>query len=165
MSEDVHPDERPEHSTTEREVRTLFRTLLDSWNRRDAAAMASLFAEDGVSIGFDGSQMRGQTEISAILSRIFADHPTPEYVSIVRSVRGLGPDAALLTSVAGMTPRGATDIDPALNAIQSLVAVRVDGRLRVALFQNTPAAFHGNAEKSVQLTAELRSALRSRSTP
>jgi hypothetical protein len=46
-----------------------------------------------------------------------------------------------------------------VNAIQTLVAARRDGRWRVELFQNTPAAFHGRPEASEALTAELRGAL------
>ena len=53
------------------------------------------------------------------LTQIFADHPTATYVAIVREVRLLGPGVGLLRSVAGMVPRGKSDINPAVNAIQS----------------------------------------------
>jgi len=49
---------------------------------------------------------------------------------------------------------------PAVNAIQTLVAVCNDGEWRVALFQNTPAAFHGRPELAEALSAELREELR-----
>jgi hypothetical protein len=52
------------------------------------------------------------------------------------------------------------DINPAVNAVQSLLAVKQDGRWRIALLQNTPAAFHGRPDLSDQLTAELRAELR-----
>ena len=51
------------------------------------------------------------------------------------------------------------EINPAVNAIQSLVAVTRDGRWRIALFQNTPAQFHGRPELAQQLTEELRQLL------
>ena len=47
--------------------------------------------------------------------------PLVLYVGIVRQVRPLGRDAALLRAVSGVVPAGADDLDPALNAIQSLV--------------------------------------------
>jgi hypothetical protein len=48
----------------------------------------------------------------------------------------------------------------AVNAVQTLVAVRRDGAWQVAVYQNTPAAFHGRPELSQSLTEELRAELR-----
>jgi hypothetical protein len=58
-----------------------------------------------------------------------------------------------------MVPPGQTDINPAVNTIQTLVAVKRDGTWRIALFQNTPAQFHGRPELVQQLTEELRQLL------
>jgi uncharacterized protein (TIGR02246 family) len=145
-------------------VRLLYQTLLEAWNDKDAHEMAELFSENGNVVGFDGSQMDGRKQIESVLGQIFADHPTPVYVAGVRGVRFLAPGVALLRAVAGMVPRGHSDINPALNAVQSLIATKEQGRWRIALFQNTPAAFHGRAELSEQLTAELRQALRASSS-
>src|SRR6266576_1047470 len=135
-------------------VRLLYQTLLEAWNDKDAHEMAELFSENGNVIGFDGSQMDGRKQIESVLGQIFADHPTPVSVAAVRGVR----------AVAGMVPRGHSDINPALNAVQSLIATKEQDRWRIALFQNTPAALHGRAELSEQLTAELRQALRASSS-
>lgn len=143
----------------ETEVRTLYKQLLDSWNQRNATDFAALFEEDGNQIGFDGSQVNGRAEIESHLSGIFADHMTATYVGKVREIRFLTPEVAILRAVVGMVPRGQTDINPATNAIQSLVAVKRDGRWRIALFQNTPAQFHGRPEQVEQLTEELRQLL------
>jgi uncharacterized protein (TIGR02246 family) len=145
-------------------VRLLYQTLLEAWNDKDAHEMAELFSENGNVIGFDGSQMDGPKQIESVLGEIFADHPTPVYVAAVREVRFLAPGVALLRAVAGMVPRGHSDINPALNAVQSLIATKEQDRWRIALFQNTPAALHGRAELSEQLTAELRQALRASSS-
>jgi uncharacterized protein (TIGR02246 family) len=145
-------------------VRLLYQTLLEAWNDKDAHEMAELFSENGNVIGFDGSQMDGRKQIEFVLGQIFADHPTPVYVAAVREVRFLAPGVALLRAVAGMVPRGHSDINPALNAVQSLIATKEQDRWRIALFQNTPAALHGRAELSEQLTAELRQALRASSS-
>ncbi len=153
-SQTFHQQNMP--SPDEIEIRELYRQLLDSWNKRNAGAFAALFALDGYVIGFDGSQMSGQAEIAATLGQIFADHLTAPYVNKVREVRLLSPDVAVLRAVVGMVPPGQSDINPAVNAIQTLVAVRRDGIWSIALFQNTPAQFHGRPELVQQLTEELR---------
>ncbi len=143
-------------------VRALYDSLLGAWNRRDAAGMARLYTASGTQVGFDGSHMSGAAEIEAHLAPIFANHPTGAFVSIVRDVRALAPDVMLLRADAGMIPAGKTDINPAVNAVQTLVAVNAGGTWRVALFQNTPAAFHGRPEAAAALTEELQRAARPR---
>ena len=141
-------------------ISDLYKNLLETWNKREAAAYAELFATDGLVIGFDGSQMRGRDAIKTTLSHIFADHETARYVSKVRDVLHLAPDIALLNAVCGMVPAGAPDINPAVNAIQTLIAVRQDYQWQIVLFQNTPAQFHGRPELSEALTSELRNLLK-----
>ncbi|MCI0394267.1 MAG: SgcJ/EcaC family oxidoreductase [Chloroflexi bacterium] len=133
--------------------------MLDSWNRRNAATYAALFAADGNLVGFDGSPINGQAEIESHISQIFADHPTAAYVGKIREVRFLAPDVALLRAVVGMVPPGQSDLNPATNAIQSLVTAKRDGQWRIALFHNTPAQFHGRPELAQQLTEALRQLL------
>jgi uncharacterized protein (TIGR02246 family) len=145
---------------SERETRELYRQLLETWNKRNARDFALLFATDGNIVGFDGSLVFGQTEIGAHLSEIFSHHQTARYVSIVRQVRALTSEATILTAVAGMVPPDKDDINPEVNAVQSLVAVRKSGVWKIELFQNTPAAFHGRPEEAKKLTEELRAALR-----
>jgi uncharacterized protein (TIGR02246 family) len=143
------------------EIEALYHGLLDSWNRRDAEGYAALFDEDAHLVGFDGSMIDGRGEIAPTLAKIFADHPTQEYVSRIRAIRFLSPDVAMLGAVAGMVPRGQSDIDPRLNAVQTMVALKRQGEWRIVLFQNTPAAFHGRPQLVEQLTEELREAIRS----
>jgi hypothetical protein len=59
-----------------------------------------------------------------------------------------------------MTPPGAAELNPAVNAIQSVVLTGQGTDLRVALLHNTPAAFHGRPELAEQLTRELTAVLR-----
>lgn len=143
----------------EREVRMLYEALLGSWNRRSARDFAALFAHDGRAVGYDGSAHAGRAAIESDLGRIFAAHATPAYVGLVRDVRFLGPDVALLDAVAGMVRAGTKELDPALNAVQTLVAARQDGAWRIALFQNTPAVYHGRPEVAERLTEDLREVL------
>lgn len=147
-------------SGDESEVRTLYSQLLEHWNKREPYEFGKLFANDGSLIGFDGSPLNGRAEIELHIRQVFADHSTAAYVGKVRDVRFLTPDVALLRAVAGMVSPGQTDLNPAVNTIQSLVAVRqADNKWLIAQYQNTPAQFHGRPEMVEQLTEELRQLL------
>ena len=146
----------------DRATRELYARLLETWDKRNARDFALLFASDGNLVGFDGSQINGQLEIGAHVTEVFTRHQTPRYVSIVREVRLLANDATLLRANTGLIPADKDDIDPALNAVQSVIAVQKGGTWRVALFQNTPAAFHQRPELAKQLTEELRAKLKAR---
>ena len=54
-----------------------------------------------------------------------------------------------------MVPPGGDDLNPEANSLQSLVAERRDGGWRIALFQNTPAQYHGRPELTESHTAEI----------
>ncbi|HEY1339398.1 MAG TPA: hypothetical protein VGF59_17920 [Bryobacteraceae bacterium] len=63
-----------------------------------------------------------------------------------------------MDAIAGMIPSNQSELDPALHAIQSMVNVNRNGEWRIALFQNTPAAFHGRPKLKDEMTEELRRA-------
>jgi uncharacterized protein (TIGR02246 family) len=140
----------------ERAVCGLYEQLLERWNHRDAQGMADLFAVEGNLIGFDGSAVNGRMQIADHLAPIFRDRPTPSFVAKLREIRPLAPKVVLLRAVVGMIAPGDSDISPALNAVQSLVAVRRDHSWQVQLFQNTPVALHGRPGEAEALTEELR---------
>lgn len=141
------------------DIRALYDGLIDGWNRRNADEYAELFEDDGIVIGFDGSQISGREEVRAHLRSIFADHQTAAYVVKIRDVRFLAPGVGVLIAVAGMIPPGASDINPDRNAIQTLVGREIEGKWHIALFQNTPAQYHGRPEAVEALSAELREML------
>ena len=142
--------------TVEDGVRTIYKTLLECWNRNDAFGFSNLFTDSANVIGFDGSQMNGRQQIAAELTKIFRDHKVSTYVGIVKEVRKVNQDIYLLRSVAGMLPPGKSEIKPDVNAIQTLIIVKADGDSKIELYQNTPAAFHGRPELSKQLTEDLQ---------
>jgi uncharacterized protein (TIGR02246 family) len=147
-------------SSESNEVQELYQQLIDGWNNRSARRMADQFAEDGEMIGFDGSQAIGREEIFSHLDPIFKEHPTPPFVTKVKDVRFLGSEVAILRAIAGMVPPGQSDLNPKLNTHHTLVAVKNDGKWRIALFQNTPAQFHGRPELVEQMTEELKQLLK-----
>ncbi|MFI5935536.1 SgcJ/EcaC family oxidoreductase [Actinoplanes sp. NPDC051494] len=129
----------------------VYARLLQAWNERDSAAFAGLFAADGLLIGFDGSQVVG----ADIAGHLAADAPTSRYVAKVRGTRPVGVDGVLVHAIAGMVPAGGFDLDPALNAVHTLLVV--DGT--VVLFQSTPARYRGRPDLAASHNAELTPAL------
>jgi uncharacterized protein (TIGR02246 family) len=140
------------------EIKVLYRNLIHAWNNRNAMSMADLFTERGELIGFDGSQAIGRNTIFAHLEPIFAEHPTPPFICIIKSVQLLSAEVAMLRSIAGMIPPENTELEPNLNAHQTLIAAKENDRWRIVLFQNTPAQFHGRPDLVGQMTGELKQA-------
>jgi uncharacterized protein (TIGR02246 family) len=140
----------------ENEVRALYETLIAGWNAHDAEAMAAPFAEDGVIIGFDGSVSSGKQMIGAEMASIFADHETGRYAVKMDAVRRLGSRAVILRAIAGLVPPGQSAINSKTNSHQTVIAEEQDGQWRIALFQNTPAQFHGRPELVEEMTRELQ---------
>ena len=143
-----------------RETRDLYARLIEAWDKRNARDYALQFTSDASLVGFDGTQVNGQLDIGAHLTEVFTHHQTPQYVSIVREVRMLANDVTLLRANTGLIPAGKDDIDPALSAVQSMVAVQKGGKWKIALFHNTPAAYHMRPDLAKQLAEELRAKLR-----
>ena len=146
----------PRHARDAAGPEQLYLKLLERWNARDAAGFAAQFEPEGHSIGFDGSEMHGQAEIERTVEQIFADHETGTYVAKIRDLRFLTKDIAILRAVVGMVAAGQADLNQDVNAIQTLLARRSEGDWRIALFQNTPAQYHGRPQDVEALTAELR---------
>ena len=139
----------------EHDIEKLHEVLLTCWNQQDVKGMVSLFSDSGNLIGFDGSQMNGRSQIEIELKKVFVDHKTARFIWKVEEVRFLTAEVALLRAVVGMIPPGKKEINPATNAIQSLVASKHSGAWKISLFQNTPAQFHGRPELAEKLTNEL----------
>jgi uncharacterized protein (TIGR02246 family) len=139
-------------------VLRVYGNLIGGWNSGDAAVMTRDFADDAEIIGFDGTEMSGRERIAAYLAGIFANHKVASFVTIVREVRTIAPGVAILRAEVGMVPPGGAKLIPERNAVQTLVAVERDGDWKVALFQNTPAAWHGREDDVKALTEELQKA-------
>lgn len=149
-------DERGEPSPVEsEEIETLYRRMLEAWNQQDSDAMADAFVEDGVIIGFDGSEHIGRVRIAADMSVIFEDHQTATYVAKVRDVRLLTPHVAILRSVAGMVPPEQSDLNPEANVIHTVITSKRNDQWKIVQYQNTPAQYHGRPEAREALTEEL----------
>lgn len=138
------------------QIHTVYQQLIDGWNSRIANKMAQQFTENGELIGFDGSHLVGRDNILNHLQSIFTNHPTPIFITKVKSIKLLSTNVGILRAIVGMIPDGQNDIKPELNAHQTLIAVKVNEHWNIELFQNTPAQFHGSPELVENMTAELK---------
>jgi uncharacterized protein (TIGR02246 family) len=141
--------------SVEQSVADVYRRLIDGWNSNNAEEMAAAVAPHGLVIGYDGSQMYGRDQVRDEIGAIFRHHQTATYVTKVRATRALGADVGLLHAVVGMVPPGGSEIAAERNSVQTVVAVRAGDGWAAALFQTTPAQFHGRPELAEELTAEL----------
>lgn len=152
-------------AVTKEQVVSIYQELLKCWNDRNAREYAALFTDEGIIIGFDGSQATGRKEIYDHLKNVFEDHRTGTYISIVREIRFLSEDVALLRANAGMVTFGQHDINPSVNTIQTLIVKQERNDVKIVLFQNTPAAFHNRPELKEEFTNELKLLLRKQAGP
>src|SRR5690606_1355467 len=137
------------------EIEKLHADLLNAWNKQDAAKMASLFTDNGISIGIDGSEYNGRNEIENERRKIYKDHQTAEYIWKVKGIHFLHEEVATLRAIVGMISHRQKDINPAANAIQTIIAIKQESGWKIELFQNTPAQFHGRPEAVAEMTKEL----------
>lgn len=145
----------------ELKLRKLYEQLIAFWNMRSGEKMSSLFTEDGSIVGFDGTLENGRENINAHLNDIFKNYNSNPFVYLIREVRFLSDNTALLRAVAGMMPEYGAEMNADLNMIQSVVAVRHNDEWKIALLQNTPAAWVGRPEDVKALTKELENAFKS----
>ncbi len=136
-------------------VEDLYRQLIEAWNSRDAEAFAALFILDGEAVDSDGTQHTGRGAIVEQVRAIFATHDTPPFVTKIVGVTTVTTDVAIVRAIAGMVPRGTTELDPQLHSIQRLTAVFRGGDWRIALLQSTPARLE-DPDDLTRLTTELQ---------
>ena len=141
-------------------IRAIYQQLMDGWNAGSGDAFASLFEEDGDLVGFDGTHFKGRQEIALFHQRLFDMFlKGSRLVGKVRSVRFLTSDIAVMHAIGGTVMAGQTDLDPERNSVQTLVAVKRNGKWSLAAFQNTRAIYIGRPDESQKLTEELQALL------
>ena len=77
-------------------------------------------------------------------------------VGIIRQVRFLTPEVAVMIAVGGTVLPGQADLDPERNSVQTLVAVKQPVGWRLTAFQNSRALYMGRPDAVQALTEELR---------
>jgi uncharacterized protein (TIGR02246 family) len=57
------------NATDDAAVRAVYQELMDGWNMGSGESFAAPFAEDAVLIGFDGTHLKGRSEIASCTFR------------------------------------------------------------------------------------------------
>jgi uncharacterized protein (TIGR02246 family) len=141
-------------------IRALYQQLMDGWNAASGDAFAAPFEEDGDLVGFDGTHIKGRQEIALFHQHLFDMFlKGSRLVGKVTSQRFLTSDVAVVHTVGGTVMAGQTDLEPERNSVQTLVAVKRNGKWGLAAFQNTRATYIGRPEESRKVTEELQALL------
>jgi uncharacterized protein (TIGR02246 family) len=131
----VTPDGR---ASDVNELRALYIATMDGWNSGSGAAFAAPFTDDVDFVAFDGTRFHGREELVRFHDPLFTTHLRgTRLIGGVTDVRFLGADTAIVHATGSMIPRGATHAAPERDSIQTLVAVKHEGRWSFAAFQNT----------------------------
>ena len=82
----------------------LAKNYVAAYNKGDAKAVASFFAEDAEYIDEDGQLTKGRDEIEKLLATAFQDNPGAKLDIAVDEVRQITPDVVISGGVATVTP-------------------------------------------------------------
>ena len=82
----------------------LAKNYVAAYNKGDAKAVASFFAEDAEYIDADGQLTKGRDEIEKLLATAFQDNPGAKLDIAVDEVRQITPDVVISGGVATVTP-------------------------------------------------------------
>jgi uncharacterized protein (TIGR02246 family) len=127
-----------DNAADEAAIRALFQNLLDSWGRGDGAAYGDQFTEDADYVAFDGSHTRGRRQIAASHQQLFDTWlKGTRLTGEITGIRFLSPEVALVHATGGTLMPGRSEAKPVRPSIQTLVAVKRDGRWRFTAFHNT----------------------------
>ena len=141
-------------------IRDLYQRMIDGWNAGSGEGFASVFAEDGEQVAFDGTRYQGRATIAAAHQQLFDTWVKgSRLVGRVLGVRLLTEDVAQMNTIGGTILAGQSDIAPDRNSVQTFIAVKRDGVWQVAAFHNTRADYLGRPDEAQALTDELRSLL------
>lgn len=120
------------------EIRALYHATMEGWNAGSGEAFAAPFAEEADFIAFDGTRFHGREEIARFHDPLLKTHlKGTRLVGDVTDVRFVAPDAAVLHARGGAIMRGRREPARERDSLQTMVAVRNDGRWQLAAFQNT----------------------------
>jgi len=134
----IHGTRGDTWQTDAEHVRGLYLAVMDGWNRGHADAFAAPFADEADFVAFDGTRFHGRDELVRFHEPLFKTHLRgTRLTGDVTDIRFLGADVAVIHARGGTIPRGKRQPAPERDSIQTLVAVRHDGRWQLVAFQNT----------------------------
>ncbi|WP_395808755.1 SgcJ/EcaC family oxidoreductase [Archangium minus] len=127
-----------EISADEAAVLELLGQLHDAWGRGDADGFAALFTEDADYVVFDGSHLKGRAAIAESHRPLFERFMKgSRLVGESPSVRFLTPGVAVVHGKGAILMARQKRPSRGRLSVQTLVAVKQEGRWRFTAFQNT----------------------------
>ena len=134
----IHGTDAIERQSDADEIRGLYLATMDGWNRGSAEAFAAPFVDDVDFVAFDGTRFHGRDELVRFHDPLFKTHlKGTRLVGDVMDIRFLGSDVAVLHAYGGTILRGKREPAPERDSLQTLVAMKRDGRWQLVAFQNT----------------------------
>ena len=122
----------------ETSVRSLYRQMIEGWDRGSGADFAAPFAENSRFIAFDGTCFKGRDEIAVTHQRLFDTHLKGTLLTgQVLDIRFLREDVAVLYAAGNTVMRGKIEPSPERESVQTLVAVKDHGQWQLTTFHNT----------------------------
>lgn len=116
--------------TDEQQVRLLWQTMADAWERGDAAGFAGVFAEDVDFVNVRGEEQLGRAQVEAGHAALFETvYRGTRMVPEVRLVRPLADGAYLVHAASEVLP-------PGTRTHAQAVVARRDGEWSIAAFHN-----------------------------
>ncbi|MDG6104089.1 SgcJ/EcaC family oxidoreductase [Dactylosporangium aurantiacum] len=119
------------------QLRALFASTIEAWDRADAQAYAAAFTEDADYTIFVGTRYRGRDKIADVHDALWRRFlKGSRLVGAVTDIRFVTDDVAVLTSQGRV--RTSRLSGRRLDKAQTFVAVRRDGRWLFTAFHNSP---------------------------
>lgn len=120
-------------------LRTIVQTLEDGWNAGDSAKFASPFASDADYVIVNGQHIRTRAVIDFGHKQIFgAIYKGSKNKHTIKQVRLLKPDVAIVHVEWNLVY--GEKLENKARAMNSIVAIKKDGKWEIAAFHNTPIA-------------------------
>jgi len=128
---------KPE-STDETKLRQMHADMIAAWNRGSAAGFAAPFAPDADFIAFEGTQLKGRSQIAQFHQMLFEtslQNTTLE--GGVHFVRFLRPDFAVLHAWSTSSLPNERNASPSRDSLQLFVATKHGGYWQFDALQNS----------------------------
>jgi uncharacterized protein (TIGR02246 family) len=120
-------------------LRTIVQTLEDGWNAGDSAKFASPFASDADYVIVNGQHIRTRAVIDFGHKQIFGTiYKGSKNKHTIKQIRLLKPDVAIVHVEWNLVY--GEKLENKARAMNSIVALKKDGKWEIAAFHNTPIA-------------------------
>src|SRR5688572_13958200 len=120
-------------------IRAIVKTLEDGWNAGDSAKFASPFASDADYVIVNGQHIRTRAVIDFGHKQIFGTiYKGSKNKHTVKQIRLLKPDVAIVHVEWNLVY--GEKLENKVRAMNSIIALKKDGKWEIAAFHNTPIA-------------------------